>query len=247
MHNGFVLVNEEKMSKSLQNFVTIKDVLEKYDANTIRFLILTNHYRMPIEFGDDGLKAAKAGVKRLKNAVDDVKNMVGEERIQEAQEILKIVINELAKTGQLPFHKLDTMQILEQKVPVEIAEELIKQLKAFTSAMDEDINTSKSLAILFDIAGQAQKAKDMGKADCAVFYVALLLTISDVLGFDLVKTEKIAESLTNQLMDIILSVRNTARTQKNWEISDKIRDELDKIGITVKDLKDGKTGWNFKD
>ena len=64
LHNGFVTINREKMSKSLGNFLTVDDLLKKYDANTIRFFILTNHYRMPVEFSDEALESAKTGVKR---------------------------------------------------------------------------------------------------------------------------------------------------------------------------------------
>ncbi len=70
LHNGFVTINKEKMSKSLGNFLTIDGILEKYDANTIRFFILTNHYRMPVEFSDEALESAQAGVKRLYNAIN---------------------------------------------------------------------------------------------------------------------------------------------------------------------------------
>ena len=68
LHNGFVTINKEKMSKSLGNFLTIDDLLKNYDANTIRFFILTNHYRMPVEFSDEALQAAANGVKRMLNA-----------------------------------------------------------------------------------------------------------------------------------------------------------------------------------
>ena len=98
------------MSKSLRNFVTIQDVLDKYDANAIRFFILTNHYRMPVDFNDEALQAAKNGVKRLKNAYEDVKAEVGEEKIQEAYDFLTFLFDEIAITGQIPFHKIDKMQ-----------------------------------------------------------------------------------------------------------------------------------------
>ena len=68
LHNGFVTINKEKMSKSLGNFLTIDDLLKKYDSNTIRFFILTNHYRMPVEFSDEALQSASNGVKRMLNA-----------------------------------------------------------------------------------------------------------------------------------------------------------------------------------
>ncbi|HBH18204.1 MAG TPA: hypothetical protein DDX14_04575, partial [Cyanobacteria bacterium UBA9579] len=247
MHNGFVLVNEEKMSKSLGNFVTIRDVLEKYDSNTIRLFILTSNYRMPVEFTDEGLRAARAGMKRLKNAYNDVKNLLGEEKIQEAKSLLSTVVDDLARTGKLPFYRIDTMQHLEEKIPASIMESLIKDIRDFISAMDDDFNTSKALAVLFNMANCAQRNKDSKYPENSIFCIALLLRLSEVLGFDLTKVEQPKTGITNQLMDVILSVRKTAREQKNWEISDKIRDELAQTGIVVKDHKDGTTTWEFKD
>ncbi len=111
LHNGFVTINKEKMSKSLGNFLTVDKILEKYDANTIRFFILTNHYRMPVEFSDEALESAAAGVKRLYNAVNEARKSV----------------------------KVDeTLDIKE-----------FDEYKEFVEAMDEDLNTSKALAILF--------------------------------------------------------------------------------------------------
>ena len=246
MHNGFVLINEEKMSKSLGNFVTINDVLENYDSNTIRFFILTNHYRMPVEFNDEGLKAAKAGIKRLKNAVSDIRNIFGEEKIAESQGVLNSLIDEIVKTGNLPFHKIDEMHYLEEKIPAETMEKLIKELKNFINSMEDDFNTSKALAVLFEIANCAQREKDSAAPEGSVLLIALLNRLAEVLGFDLTKTEEVSDKLASQLMDVIISVRGTARTQKNWEIADKIRDELKELKITLKDNKDGTTSWNIE-
>ena len=83
LHNGFVTINKEKMSKSLKNFITIQDLLEKYDANTIRFFILTNHYRMPVEFNDEALLSAQNGYKRIQNAVNEGLKFVGKDNLTE--------------------------------------------------------------------------------------------------------------------------------------------------------------------
>ena len=114
LHNGFVTINKEKMSKSLGNFLTIDDLLKKYDANTIRFFILTNHYRMPVEFSDESLASASAGVKRMLNAK--------RANIDENFDITKT-----------------------------------DAYKEFVEAMDDDLNTSKALAVLFDLANRANK------------------------------------------------------------------------------------------
>ena len=114
LHNGFVTINKEKMSKSLGNFLTIDDMLKNYDANTLRLFILTNHYRMPVEFSDEALTSAQAGAKRLTNAKQT--------KIDETLDITQT-----------------------------------QEYKSFCEAMDDDLNTSKALAILFDLATRANK------------------------------------------------------------------------------------------
>jgi len=247
MHNGFVTTNNEKMSKSLKNFLTINDLLEKYDSNTIRLFILTNNYRMPVEFSEESLNASKNGAKRLKNAYEDIKNKIGEEKIIEADKLLTPLIDELVKTGKLPFHKIDQMQDLEEKLPAENLENIIKNTNNFINAMDDDFNTSKALSVLFELAGNAQKLKESEKPENAAFCVALLLKLSSVLGFDLKKSEELTDNLSAQLMELVISLRQKAREEKNWAMSDLIRDELAKLNIVLKDSKDKPTVWSIQD
>ncbi len=201
LHNGFVTINKEKMSKSLGNFLTIDDLLKKYDANTIRFFILTNHYRMPVEFSDEALASAQAGVKRLMNAK-------------------QTKINE----------DLDITQT--------------ESYKEFVEAMDDDLNTSKALAILFDLANRANKdEKDA---------FTILYKLASVLGFSFEKAalsddelQKAVEHVSQVLgekfanIDDLIEYRKKAREEKNWAVADKIRVALDECGILVKDSKDG--------
>ena len=201
LHNGFVTINKEKMSKSLGNFLTIDDLLKKYDANTIRFFILTNHYRMPVEFSDEALTSAQAGVKRLLNAK-------------------RTKINE-----DLDITKTD-------------------EYKQFVEAMDDDLNTSKALAVLFELANKANKdAKDA---------FTVLYKLASVLGFSFDKAELSKEELEKAVehvssvlgekfnsMEELIEFRKKAREEKNWAVADKIRIALDEVGILVKDSKDG--------
>lgn len=213
LHNGFVTINKEKMSKSLGNFLTVDKILEKYDANTIRFFILTNHYRMPVEFSDEALESAAAGVKRLYNAVN------------EARKTVKIDEN------------LDISDF--------------EEYKEFVGAMDEDLNTSKALAILFDLATKVNKAPNPQD-------LALLCQLSAALGFNFDKVEISQEELKEKIdfiakalglefnnMDEILAYRKTAREEKNWDLADKIRVVFDEAGIVLKDSKEGTT-WEVK-
>lgn len=221
LHNGFVTINKEKMSKSLGNFITIDGLLDKYDANTIRFFILTNNYRMPVEFNDKALEAASAGAKRLKNAAHNVIAWVGKEALTDEVES--------------------------------------EEIEDFKFAMNEDFNTSKALAVLFDTASKANKAKDENDKKSAVKYISVLIKLARVLGFDFEKIEldenELKEKLdtvidefdflvdknasAKEIMQKIAEVRNAARAEKNWAQADKIRDTLDKINVVLKDTKDG--------
>ena len=221
LHNGFVTINKEKMSKSLGNFIAIDGLLEKYDANTIRFFILTNNYRMPVEFNDEALDAAQAGAKRLKNAASNVLVWVGKNAINENVEA--------------------------------------DEIEEFKQAMNEDLNTSKALAVLFETASKANKAKDEGNREEAAKYASVLIKLSRVLGFDFEKTqldenqlkEKLSEIIdefefikdknapAKEIMDSIIKVRNEARAAKDWAVADSIRNSLDKINIVLKDSKEG--------
>ncbi len=213
MHNGFVTINKEKMSKSLNNFLTIDDVLKNYNSNAIRFFILTNHYRMPVEFNDVALTSAKNGAKRLVNAVHN---------LEDTKEYDENVINE------------------------------------FKEAMDNDLNTSKALAILFSLVDKIKKNENKQIA------ANTLILLGSVLGFDFtlsekeisdVELKKLIEPLYKKFdldsslepkkaLDDIIQIRKQARDNKDWEKSDQIRDELLKYNIQLKDSKEGTT-WKI--
>ena len=182
LHNGFVTINKEKMSKSLGNFLTIDDLLKTYDSNTIRFFILTNHYRMPVEFSDEALVAAANGVKRMLNA---------------------------KRT------KIDETLDLAQ----------FDEYKEFVNAMDEDLNTSKALAVLFDLTNKANKD--------VPYAFTLLHKLASTLGFTFEKATLSEDELVGKLLEIsaelgetfasmeeIIEKRKQARAEKNWDVAD---------------------------
>ncbi|MBR1776149.1 cysteine--tRNA ligase [bacterium] len=206
LHNGFVTINKEKMSKSLGNFLTIDDLLKNYDANTIRFFILTNHYRMPVEFSDESLQAAANGVKRMLNA-------------------------KRADNSISDINKYD-------------------EYNQFIEAMDDDLNTSKALAVLFDLTNKANKD--------VLYAYPLLRILAESLGFTFDKASLSEDEITEVLnkiseeigenfssMDELIEKRRIARAEKNWDFADKVRIALDKYGIVLKDSKEGTT-WELK-
>ena len=247
MHNGFVTTNNEKMSKSLKNFLTIGDILEKYDANAIRFFILTNHYRMPVEFNDEALLAARNGVKRLKNAYEDAVATVGEEKIIKVQNLLYPVVDDVSQAGKIPFFEESKVQQMEEEIEADDIDRVVRNLTNFLNSMDDDFNTSKALSVLFEIAGNIQKHRESEHPEKCAVCAAMLIKLSSVMGFDLKKSEQINDNLSAQLMEVLISVRQKVREEKNWALSDMIRDELGKLNIELKDRKDSPTTWGFKD
>src|SRR5574344_971789 len=210
MHNGFVTINKEKMSKSLGNFLTIDDLMKNYDSNTIRLFILTNHYRMPVEFSDEALTSAQAGAKRLYNAV-----------------------NEARKSGLAVDENFDITKTDEYK--------------AFIEAMDDDLNTSKALAVLFDVSTKLNKEKNVKN-------LTIICKLAEVLGFNFEKvtlsdeeylekikiiSEKLERPLNN--MEEILELRKNARAEKICVLADKTRIAFDSVRIVLKHSKEGTT------
>ncbi len=229
LHNGFVTINKEKMSKSLKNFITIGDLLKHYDANTIRLFILTNHYRMPVEFNDTALDGAKSGWKRIQTSVNNALKYAGEIEVSEI---------------------IDT-----------------EEYKLFKEAMDDDLNTSKALAVIFDSVTKLNKAVNDKNLDLTKKYITVLKTLTSALGFNIEK-ERLSEdelqirleTIKDQmdflnsedknlkgyaLMDKLIEYRNKARQDKNWQVADKIRNLLDSISIVLKDSKEN-TIWEEK-
>ncbi len=229
LHNGFVTINKEKMSKSLKNFVSIDALLNNYDANTIRLFILTNHYRMPVEFSDVALDGAKSGWKRIQTAVNEVVRFVNSKELPDVSDS--------------------------------------DEIHSFKEAMDNDLNTSKALAVIFDSATKANKAVAEKDINSAKKYAAILLKLTDVMGFNIEKEKMSEQELNNRLQQVvnemeflseddkkltgydlmnkIIEYRNIARKEKNWAIADKVRNLLDSISIVIKDTKDS-TIWEEK-
>ena len=217
------------MSKSLKNFVTIDDMLSNYNANTIRLFILTNHYRMPVEFSAEALDGAKSGWKRIQTAVNSVVKYSGKDNLPDIMET--------------------------------------EEVKVFKEAMDNDLNTSKALAVIFDASTNANKAVAEKNLVNAKKYAAILLKLTDVMGFNIEKEKLSEEELNERLSKIIndfdfltsedkvlagyalikkiIEYRNNARAEKNWAVADKVRNLFDSISIVLKDSKEG-TFWEEK-
>lgn len=217
MHNGYINVNGEKMSKSLGNFFLLRDVLEHYDGRVVRLFVLSSHYRKPIDFSDAELTQAKTSLERIENAL-----MRGKEAVIDV--------------------KADGSSCMELKEQLAVAKE------KFIAAMDEDFNTSMGLGAIFELVKELNKAVDTPinaeGAEVVKETVEYIINVmEDALGVKL-KLETVVGNMTSELIEFILELRREARNEKNWAMSDKIRDRLAEMGIKIKDGKD-KTTWTM--
>lgn len=207
LHSGYLNITGEKMSKSLGNIISIRDLLKKYDAMTIRFFLLYTHYRSPIDFSYEQLEEAKEAYQYIKNTVQKLRNLQGGGGKKD-KELLS-----LAK----------------------------KTKEKFLKAMDDDFNTREAMARLFDFTREVNKGMEQTSSKTIEKILALYQELGeDILG--LTFQEAGETDLADQLMRLIISLRDEARKKKDFATSDKIRDELKKAGIT---LEDGKKGTNW--
>lgn len=217
MHNGYINVNGEKMSKSLGNFFLLRDVLEHYDGRVVRLFVLSSHYRKPIDFSDAELTQAKTSLERIENAL-----MRGKEAVVDV--------------------KADGSSCMELKEQLAVAKE------KFIAAMDEDFNTSMGLGAIFELVKELNKAVDTpinaeGTEVVKETVEYIINVMEEALGVKL-KLETVVGNMTSELIEFILELRREARNEKNWAMSDKIRDRLAEMGIKIKDGKD-KTTWTM--
>ena len=214
LHNGFITIHNEKMSKSKNNFFTVEDILKEYPGEVVRFFILQTHYRSPLDFSDDRLKEAQTSLSRLQTTQGYIEELAKKQGAGEA------TAAELAKK----------------------AEEL---RAAFDEAMDDDFNTALAISQLFALSKEINiyyQDVTAGKAFDAENF-AKVKTVWDamagIIGLFEQQEEAADDGLTEKLMELIISIRQDARKNKNWAIADKIRDDLKVAGIALEDTKNG--------
>lgn len=219
IHNGYINVKGEKMSKSLGNFFLLREVLEQFDGNVVRFFTLSSHYRKPIDFSDNELVQSKAGLERIENALSRAKEKLTEKATDNGSDLLSLK---------------DCLEASKDK---------------FIKCMDEDFNTAGGIGAIFELVKELNRASDEEKVseiglktiEESIEYVRTVM--EDVLGV-LLKVEVQVGNMTTELIEFILELRREAREDKNWAFSDKVRDRLLEMGIKIKDGKD-KTTWSI--
>ena len=206
MHNGPLRVDNEKMSKSLNNFFTVREVLQKYDAEVVRHLLIASHYRSPINYSEQSLQQSTRVLERLYTALKDLDTVTAKSLTNSRFE------------------------------------------KAFFAAMDDDFNTPKAFAVLFDMVKEINRQKAEG-GDGANQLGALLVKLGGYLGLLQNSPENFLQGDTDTAVDAekveqLIAAREQARADKHWEKADKIRDELAAMQVVVEDGAGG-SGWRL--
>ena len=233
IHHGFVTIRDQKMSKSLGNFLTIRDILDHYHPEVLRFFIFSTHYRNPLDFSETAMLDAAAGLERLYACIAQVEALAkGQPRQGE---------------GSIGRKDIEAIDAVETR---------------FQQAMDNDFNTAQAQGILFDLAKIINRlckalpatpaATDIDTLTRAAQTMKRLAAIMGILNDDAVaflkaRKEKLLASLDidEERILALINERYSCRAEKNWARGDEIRDELLAHGIELKDGPDGTT-WSVR-
>lgn len=216
IHNGYLLIDKEKMSKSLGNFLTARAALQKYPAKAIRLFMLSAHYRSPINFSEESLNQSLGAVERLENCWSD---------LEHARKNRKTTSDGSRNEFESLFKEFEDR---------------------FITAMDDDFNTAAALGVLFEAVKTVNtylketQTLEESFLELAAEFFRKIDSVLGVLGLDAAAGEEDAEEI-----EALIAERNAARKNKDFKRSDAIRDDLAARGILLEDTPDG-TKWKKK-
>ena len=238
LHNGFVNINQEKMSKSLGNFFTIREILDQYDGEVVRLFLLSTHYRSPIDFSDANLKDARAGLDRFYTMKEGMQKFLAGKKppTVKPEEVIEVADRPLSEK----IHNLP---------------------KAFEEAMDDDFNTAFAIGLIYDLVRDINKLlADVDRKNQDAVYFLLsdasksFEDVNKTLGIFLrdpdewFKEGRLADSkvtISLERIEELIHLRNEARARKDWAEADRIRKILDDGNVELFDRADG-TVWKPK-
>ena len=230
LHNGFIQINGDKMSKSLGNFFLLREILEKFSGNVVRLFILSTHYRKPINFSFENMEDTKKALQNIVKSMNKFENIVEKYKNEKIENVKNSEFSQ----------KIDEFD------------------KKFEEAMDEDMNTPQALATIFDQIRETNKFISTNENEFSTIYYeikksydSLKQKIENVFGIAIEIENAVKEEdgenmeLTKKLIELLIKLRSEARSEKNFKLSDEIRDELKALGVEIKDNRDGSTDYNL--
>ncbi len=237
LHNGMVIINSEKMSKSACNFFYLKDLLQKYKADVIKLYILFSHYRSPLEFNEDLLLQANEAYKKIREVFYKVTEEFSPGEMEEYfySEEIDCLHSSCETQGRKRYYQ-----------------DIINIEKEFFNAMDDDFNTAIAIGSIFklisiintNLACKNCSNVNESRNNRKVAFLAFqkLRNLSAILGLfsgliDEVKQER--TSRENIFLQVLINLRNICREEKKWNLADLIRDELNRVGVELRDTPEG--------
>ncbi len=214
MHNGYINVDNEKMSKSKGNFFTTRDVAEKYGYETIRYMMLSNHYRSPINYTVDLLDQCTSALKRLYTCRDNIRFLL------------------TSTSGELK----------ESEQPV--TEKFAAHRERFIAEMDDDLNTANAISVIFDLVRDintalANEPSQALAKECENIFTELTGVLGLVYNDTLDTGAKSDSGVDAELIEKLIADRTAARKSKDWATADKIRDQLKEMHVVLEDTPQG--------
>lgn len=216
MHSGLVQMKDEKMSKSLGNFVPTRELLQEYEPEVLRLLVASAHYRKPMEYSEERVEEAVSNLEKLRSARNSLQG-------------------ELNNVELVP-DKLDDRD-------VETLDTIFACRQRFVEAMDDDFNTPEAMAALFDLVREANDYVDAdhpSRRPVVERALRELEELSQVLG--VLETEDTTGSEGGEFIDLLVDARERAREEEQFDLADWIRDRIEEKGISVEDTSTG-TRW----
>lgn len=211
LHNGFLTIDNEKMSKSKGNFFMVRDAAKEFGYETIRMFMISAHYRSPLNYSVESLEMSKASLSRLYQSRDNMKF-----RIEKASE-KQMSEDEKEKILQIEVYK-----------------------KKFIEAMDDDMNTADAISVIFELVrdiNSYMSKYDNASKDFLTSCYNLFMELTGVLN--IVQKDEIKDDIDVEKIEMLIEKRAQAKKNKDFKMADEIRDELLKMGISIKDTRQG--------
>ena len=207
LHNGLLSINEDKMSKSIGNVITVGEALRQFSAPALRLFFLSSHYRNPLVYSVQNITAQERAIERIRHAA---------------------TIGSQDDGGQDDDGR--DLDAADYK-------------RLFIEAMDDDVNTPRALAVIFDLSREINRSRERG--DDVAAAQKTLRDLVGVLGIDIDEPESGAGSDAAPFVELLVQVRAELRAASQYALADKIRDDLAKLGVSLEDSGGGTT-WQFR-